>query len=121
MNSCQAVLVLKEANLLRKANRVWSIERPQQWFYRLLGNVEFETLDDYWKQEFRFSKLSFNNVVNIVAGDMEKSDTNLRKVILTQKRVAIALWRLSTGNSFRSIAAVFGVGKSSAVDMKKLF
>ena len=35
--------------------------------------------------------------------------------------MAIALWRLSTGNSFRSTAAVFGVGKSSAVQITKEF
>ena len=29
------LLGFKEANLLRKAKRVWSIERPQQWFDRL--------------------------------------------------------------------------------------
>ena len=109
--------MLKEANLLR----FWAIERPQHWFDRLWANVEFDTLDDYWKQEFRFSKQSFNDIVNIVAGDMEKRDTTFRKAIPIQKRVAIALWRLSTGNSFRSTAAVFGVGKSSAVDKTKQF
>ncbi|XP_065068261.1 LOW QUALITY PROTEIN: uncharacterized protein LOC135693659 [Rhopilema esculentum] len=52
---------------------------------------------------------------------MEKIDTKFRKAIPIQKRVAITLWRLSTGNSFRSTAAVFGVGKSSAVDITKQF
>ena len=121
MSSCHAFWVLKEANLLRKAKRVWSIERPQLWFDRLWGNVEFDTFDDYWKQEFHFSKCLFNDILHIVAGDMVKSDTNFRKAITIQKRVAIALWRLSTGNSFRSTAAVFGVGKSSAVYITKQF
>ena len=121
MNNCHAFWMLKEANLLRGAKRFWAIERPQHWFDRLWANVEFDTLDDYWKQEFRFSKQSFNDIVNIVAGDMEKRDTTFRKAIPIQKRVAIALWRLSTGNSFRSTAAVFGVGKSSAVHLTKQF
>ncbi|KAK3721649.1 hypothetical protein QZH41_003672 [Actinostola sp. cb2023] len=30
-------------------------------------------------------------------------------------RVAVALWRLSTGNSFRTVASTFGIGKSTAV------
>eukprot|EP00795_Rhopilema_esculentum_P003531 gene3531-2015_t len=120
-NSCHAFWVLKEANLLRTAKRVWSIEKPQQWFDRLWDNEEFDTLDDYWKQEFRFSKRSFNDILKIVAGDMEKIDTKFRKAIPIQKRVAIALWRLSTGNSFRSTAAVFGDGNSRAVDITKQF
>ena len=121
MSGCHAFWVLKEANLLRKAERVWSLERPQLWFDRLWGNVEFDTFDDYWKQEFRFSKRSFNDILHIVAGDMVQSDTNSRKAITIQKHVAIVLWRLSTGNSFRSTAAVFGVGKSSAVYITKQF
>ena len=52
---------------------------------------------------------------------MEKRDTTVCRAISSQKRVAIALWRLSTGNSFRSTAAVFGVGKSSAVQITKEF
>ena len=63
--------MLKEANLLQVAKRFGAIERPQHWFDRLWANVEFETLDDYWKPEFRFSKQSFNDTVNIVAGEME--------------------------------------------------
>ena len=55
MSSCHAFWVLKEAHLLQKAKWVWSLERPQLWFDRLWGNVEFDTFDDYWKQEFRFS------------------------------------------------------------------
>ena len=38
-----------------------------------------------------------------------------------EKRVAIAIWRLSTENSFRSIANVFAVGKSTAVTICKEF
>ncbi|KAK3755953.1 hypothetical protein QZH41_001866 [Actinostola sp. cb2023] len=30
-------------------------------------------------------------------------------------RVAVALWRLSTGNSFRTVASTFGIGKPTAV------
>ena len=52
---------------------------------------------------------------------MEKRDTTVRRAISIQKRVPIALWRLSTGNSSRSMAAVFGVGKSSAVQITREF
>ena len=38
-----------------------------------------------------------------------------------EKRVAIAIWRLSTATSFRSIAKVFAVGKSTAVTICKEF
>ena len=34
-----------------------------------------------------------------------------------EKHVAVALWRLSTGNSFWSIEKTFGLGKSTAVQI----
>ena len=63
----------------------------------------------------------FNNIVNIVDSDVEKNDTKFTKAIPIQKHVAIELWRLWTGNSYRSTAAVFDVGKSSAVGITHQF
>ena len=45
----------------------------------------------------------------------------LERRLQSKNMLAIALWRLLTGNSFRSTAAVFGVGKSSAVYITKQF
>ena len=121
MNTAASFLPLQEANLLWEARCFWSIERPQLWFESIWGSEEFSALDDYWRQEFRFSKATFQEVIQIVRRDLEKGNTNFRQAIPIQKRVAIALWRLSTGNSYRSTAAVFGVGKSTAVQITNKF
>ena len=52
---------------------------------------------------------------------LEKQDTQLRKAVPIEKRVAVAIWRLSTGNSFRTIAKTFAIGKSTAVQISKEF
>ena len=44
---------------------------------------------------------------------MEKSDTSFRKAIPLEKRVAVALWCLATGNSYRTTSKVFGIGLST--------
>ena len=44
---------------------------------------------------------------------MEKQNTFFRKAIPMEKRVAVALWRLATSNSYRSINKVFGIGLTS--------
>ena len=44
---------------------------------------------------------------------MEKQNTFFRKAIPMEKRVAVALWRLATGNTYRSISKVFGIGLTS--------
>ena len=75
----------------------------------------------YLKAEFRMSGESFQKLVRLVSPALIKGDTQFRRAIAVEKRVAIAIWRLSTGNSFRSIAKVFAVGKSTAVTICKEF
>ena len=53
--------------------------------------------------------------------ECKKNDTNFRKAIPLEKRVAIALWRLANGNSYRTIAKTFAVGKSTSVKITKEF
>ena len=121
LNNKLAFLALSDAYLLREAKRFWIIERPQLWFENAWNDAQFNDMHDYWRQEFRLSKKTFRDVIDIVIGDMQRSDTKFRKAIAIEKRVAIALWRLSTGSSFRSTAPVFGVGKSSAVQITATF
>ena len=64
---------------------------------------------------------TFEKLVNLVSPNLSKEDKKFRKSIPVQKRVAIALWRLSTGNSFRTIAKTFAVGKSTVVSIRKDF
>ena len=44
---------------------------------------------------------------------MDKRETNFINAIKVEKRVAMAIWRLSTGNS--TVSKVFGVAKSTVV------
>ena len=45
----------------------------------------------------------------------------MRRAIPAEKRVAVALWRLATGNSYRSTGLVFGVGRCTALNLKDEF
>ena len=75
-----------------------------------------------WKQDFRMNGFNFEKLVNEVRHALEKQDTHdMRKAIRVEKRVAIAIWRLSTGNSFRSVAKTFAIGKSTAVKVTREF
>ena len=60
-------------------------------------------------------------IVNLVEADMRKEDTYFRKTISIQKRVPCALWQLSTGNSYRVVSKVFGVGRSTVSQIVKEF
>ena len=52
---------------------------------------------------------------------MRKEETYFRKTISIQKRVACVLWQLSTGNSYRVVSKVFGVGRSTVSQIVKEF
>ena len=64
---------------------------------------------------------TFDFIVNLVEADMRKEDTYFRKTISIQKRVPCALWKLSTGNSYRVVSKVFGVGRSTVSQIVKEF
>ena len=52
---------------------------------------------------------------------MQKQNTTFRNSIKIEKRVAVALWRLSTGNSYRTVSKVFGIAKSTVVKIVNNF
>ena len=76
---------------------------------------------ELWKNEFRMLPSTSDFIVNLVEADMRKEDTYFRKTISIQKRVACGLWRLSTGNSYRVVSKVFGVGRSIVCQIVKEF
>ena len=52
---------------------------------------------------------------------ISKNNTSFRKAIPFEKRVAVHLWRLATGNAYRCNAKTFATGKSIAVKISKDF
>ena len=60
---------------------------------------------------------TFLQIVHLV----RPRDTQLRKAIPIENLVGVALWRLSTGNSFRSIKKTFGGGKSTGAQIAAEF
>ena len=88
------------------------IPRPQFWFEEVWRNA---ALDMYWHRHFRMRKETFEGIVQLVGPQMQRQDTQLRSAIPIQKRVAIVVWRLAIGDSYRAIGTVFGVGKSTAI------
>ena len=50
-----------------------------------------------------------------------RKDANIRRAIPVEKRVAVALWRLATRNSYRTTGLVFGVGRCTALKLEDEF
>ena len=105
---------LKGLLMLNSHRKIWAIERSEFWFSNLFRTIDDPENAEEWRRHFRLNASSFKSLVELVRPRLEKRDTQFRKAICIEKRVAIGLWRLTTGNSYRTIAQSFGVGISSA-------
>ena len=74
-----------------------------------------------FRADSRMTPDTFSDIVTLVRNRLEKQDTQFCEAVPIEKRVAIALWRLATGNSYRSVSKTFAVGKSIAVSITKSF
>ena len=73
--------------------------------------------DSLWLENFRMSRGTFEFLCHKISGNLLHQDTRFRKAISVEKRVAICIWHLATGEDFRSLAWRFGVGKSTACEI----
>ena len=103
-----------------RPRRAWCPPRPQGWL-NLMLNAPIYNDDPYWREHFRMSRRTFQFVVNLVRNSIEKRDTRFREAVSREKRVAVALWRLASGNAYRTVASTFGIGKSTAVEITNSF
>ena len=63
--------------------------------------------EEDWINEFRLNKLQFMQLVNIFKKDMQKDDTNYRKAIKAELRIANAVHYLTQRTSIRNTANFF--------------
>lgn len=114
-----AIMIMARMVAQINQRQYWEIPRPRLgWFEVIFGDGRQSV---YWKEHFRMRKETFLKLVDLVAPAIAKENTVLRNPIPPHKRVAIALWRLAVGSSFRAIAAHFDVGKSTCVNITKEF
>ncbi|CAH3153999.1 unnamed protein product, partial [Porites lobata] len=61
------------------------------------------------------SRRTFEYIVRVIGPDLTKRGTRLRQCIHVNKRVAVALWRLATGDTCRLTGLQFGIGRCTAM------
>ena len=107
-----------EMNLILKTikkvpRRIRALDRDECWFEDLWDNGHNPDYMNRWKEDFRMSRWTFEKLVNLLHGSLEKQDTHFGKAIPVKKRATVALWRLTNGNSFRTTSKTLAVGKST--------
>ena len=102
----------------RRKRRVWSWVRKQFWFESLVAG---DLADEWWNENLRFRRQTFYRIVDLVSPRMTKNNTCLRQAIPVQKRVAVALWKLATGDTYRSTGLQFGIARNTAFYITREF
>lgn len=97
----------------RNPRRIWVLPRPQLWFQQLLND---RALDHWWKENFRVSRATFEYICQLVGPALRRQDTHMRDAIPIEKRVGASLWRLATGECYRSCGLMIGLSKSAVVN-----
>ena len=106
---CMVGLSQQQRPQLRRRACVWP--QPQNWFRLLIANPALHFL---WKEHFRVTHETFEYLCDLVRADLQTQKTQMRAPISVEETVGLALWRLATGNSYRSCGLQFGYGKSTA-------
>ena len=105
------LLAIVSATLQGSAVRsLWCKERSSHWWQHIVHR-SFTAND--WNENFRMSHATFLYVCNQLRPFIEKSDTQMRKCIPPERRVAVTLWFLATNADYRTIGHLFGISKAS--------
>ena len=110
-----ALMTLSYCNLSPE-RMIWTKERSSHWWEHVVKST-FTQQD--WLQNFRMSQCTFMYLCDELRSSIEKSDTDMRRAVPTDMRVAITLWFLATGVDYRTISHLFGVSKSTVCLVSK--
>nr|XP_048702087.1 uncharacterized protein LOC125634833 [Caretta caretta] len=106
-NACIMVLMGQVHAVER---RFWARETSTDWWDRIVLQVWD---DSQWLRNFRMRKGTFMELCDLLSPALRRMNTKMRAALTVEKRVAIALWKLATPDSYRSVGNQFGVGKST--------
>ena len=106
---------LQMLNFQNGRRRYWIMQYNQLWFETMWDTREDDVIKELWKKEFRMSVETFQYLLDLIGLNLQRLDTCFLKAVKVERRLAIVIWRLSTGISYRSVSKVFGVRKSTVI------
>lgn len=122
MAACAGYIIIH--SLLKKKIEKKKRKAPRWWMTSALKSREIYSATDFlhdlnkedganFNNFCRMSSSTFNNLLEMISPSIEKQDTNYRKAIPANERLAITLRYLATGDSYISLAYTFKVSKQS--------
>lgn len=110
--------VLHRRKARRKRWRKWwvhpiLIKRPEFGAWATLMNDFRNIYPDKHEKCMRLSSRSFDCILQVIRPAIEKKDTQLRKAIPAEQRLAVTLMYLSSGDSVYTLSLLFRIGEST--------
>lgn len=69
---------------------------------------------ELWLKNFRMKKSTFRFLYDQLGDWIRRENTRIKDAIPPEKRLAVCLWHLATGEDLRSLSWRFDIGKSTA-------
>ena len=69
--------------------------------------------ETWWKENLRMSRATFKIVCDELRPHIKRETTKFRESVSVEARVAVTIWRLATNAEYRTIAALFGLWRST--------
>ena len=109
---CMIVAIAQHTDKRRKLTHEWWVKpRSAGWANRVFaGMIDIST----YRSHFRTSPSTMEWLCQQLAPLVERMDTHYRQCVPVKKRVAMALFRLTTGAKYSEVAEKFGLGESTA-------
>ena len=95
---------------MMKYHRImWAYSKSGSWWLQIVPDMN----DKQFKDNFRIQRSTFKAILDQVDPYLKKQDTTLRSAISAEKRLACALYSLGSTSELRTVAHLFGIGKST--------
>lgn len=89
---------------------VWCKPRSKVWWEQAISGTYGER---WWLDNLRMSRKTFELLCAELNPYLQRKNTNLRSAVSVEARVAVTIWRLATNSEYRTIAELFGLGRST--------
>lgn len=89
--------------------------REETSLMRRVNNVS--NYPQRFHEQFRMSPGTFNYILDMIKHRIKKQDTQMRKAIDVNTRLAVTLYHLATGANHRQLAFMYALGRKTVSDI----
>ncbi|XP_020296626.1 protein ANTAGONIST OF LIKE HETEROCHROMATIN PROTEIN 1-like [Pseudomyrmex gracilis] len=96
--------------LSKQSLKKYRIQRLENYVEEILPSYT----NDEFKSHFRMKRSTYNYILNLIKSSLVRSKSG-RKTISVERQFLIAIWKMATPDSYRSICEKFNVGRATAL------